>query len=50
MSDSHDIRRDLSPGDDAWDVFELDDDVVAEPQPEYGDFWGVPDDDCDDGS
>jgi hypothetical protein len=38
------------PLDDAWDVFELDDDVVAEPQPEYGDFWGVLDDDCDDGS
>ena len=50
MSDSPDKRTNLSPADDAWDVFELDDDVVAEPEPEYGDFWGVLDDDCNDGS
>ena len=28
---------------DLWDAFELDDEM-AEPQPEYGDFWGEPDD------
>jgi len=30
--------------DDVWDAFELDDET-ADPQPEYGDFWGEPDDD-----
>lgn len=30
--------------DEAWDVFELDEDT-AEPEPEYGDFWGELDDD-----
>lgn len=25
-----------------WDAFESDDEM-AEPQPEYGDFWGEPD-------
>lgn len=29
--------------DDLWDAFERDDEM-AEPQPEYGDFWGEPDD------
>jgi hypothetical protein len=28
--------------DDVWDAFERDDET-AEPQPEYGDFWGQPD-------
>ena len=28
--------------DDLWDAFERDDEM-AEPQPEYGDFWGKPD-------
>ena len=28
--------------DDLWDAFERDDEM-AEPQPEYGDFWGQPD-------
>ena len=28
---------------DLWDAFDLDDEM-AEPQPEYGDFWGEPDD------
>jgi hypothetical protein len=32
--------------DDLWDAFERDDEV-AEPQPEYGDFWGEPDDEED---
>jgi hypothetical protein len=27
------------PRDDVWDAFELDEET-AEPQPEYGDFWG----------
>lgn len=36
------------PAEDPWDVFELDE-GVAEPEPEYGDFWGELDDDCDDG-
>jgi hypothetical protein len=30
-------------GDEVWDAFELDDDS-AEPEPEYGDFWGEVDD------
>jgi len=30
--------------DDLWDAFELDDET-ADPQPEYGDFWGEPADD-----
>lgn len=29
--------------DEVWDVFELDDET-AEPEPEYGDFWGEVDD------
>ncbi len=49
MSDTRDQRKGLSPGDEAWDVFELDDEAAADPQPEYGDFWGEPDDDCDNG-
>jgi hypothetical protein len=32
--------------DDPWDVFEVDEDAM-EPEPEYGDFWGEFDDDCD---
>jgi hypothetical protein len=49
MSNAHDKRESLSPANDPWDVFELDDEVV-EPEPEYGDFWGEVDDDCDNGS
>jgi len=30
--------------DELWEAFELDEET-ADPQPEYGDFWGVPDDD-----
>lgn len=30
--------------DEAWDVFELDEDTI-EPEPAYGDFWGELDDD-----
>lgn len=29
--------------DELWDVFELDEET-AEPEPQYGDFWGEPDD------
>jgi hypothetical protein len=32
------------PSDDAWDAFELDDDLESEPEP--GDFWEEVDDDC----
>ncbi len=49
MSNADDKRKGLSPADDPWDVFELDDEV-GEPEPEYGDFWGVLDDDYDNGS
>jgi len=28
--------------DELWDAFDSDDEM-AEPQPEYGDFWGRPD-------
>ena len=37
-----------SPAEDPWDVFELDEEAL-EPEPEYGDFWGELDDDCDNG-
>ena len=47
MSRTSNARQSLSPLDDAWDVFELDDDLAADPEPEYGDFWGETDDDCD---
>jgi hypothetical protein len=40
-------QEDFGPAGDPWEVFELDDDVEAEPEPEYGDFWGDLDDDCD---
>ena len=48
MPNAHDKRMETRPADDPWDVFEVDDDVV-EPEPEYGDFWGELDDDCDNG-
>lgn len=44
MSDACDERDGLGPVNDPWDVFELDDEE-AEPEPEYGDFWGELDDD-----
>ena len=40
--------RTASPAEDPWDVFELDEEAL-EPEPEYGDFWGELDDDCDNG-
>ena len=48
MPNAHDKPEDIGPADDPWDVFEVDEDVV-EPEPEYGDFWGELDDDCDNG-
>jgi hypothetical protein len=48
MSNARDDRENLSPIEDPWDVFELDEEA-AEPEPEYGDFWGEQDDDCDNG-
>ena len=49
MSNATQPSAGIGPLDDAWDVFELDDEAV-EPEPEYGDFWGALDDDCDIGS
>jgi hypothetical protein len=46
MSSTDQKRRAAKPEDDPWDVFELDEDTI-EPEPEYGDFWGELDDDCD---
>ena len=46
MSNAHDRGNILGPVDDPWDVFALDDEVT-EAEPEYGDFWGEVDDDCD---
>jgi hypothetical protein len=46
MSNVRDKREGHPSTDDPWDVFELDDEVL-EPEPEYGDFWGELDDDCD---
>jgi hypothetical protein len=40
-------QHDLTIADDPWDVFELDGDVEAEPEPEHGDFWGELNDDSD---
>jgi hypothetical protein len=40
-------QHDLTIADDPWDVFELDNDLEAEPEPEYGDFWGELNDDSD---
>jgi hypothetical protein len=31
-----------------WDAFDLDDELL-EPEPEPGDFWGEPNDDCPSG-
>jgi hypothetical protein len=44
-----DSREQRGLGDGVWDVFELDDET-SEPEPEYGDFWGELDDDCQSGS
>ena len=49
MSNAQKKQEGLRPSDDLWDVFELDD-ALTEPEPEYGDFWGELDDDCDNGS
>ena len=49
MLHAHAKLEDFGPADDLWDAFELDDDGV-EPEPEYGDFWGELDDDCDNAS
>ena len=38
--------RTTLPAEDPWEVFELDEEAL-EPEPEYGDFWGELDDDCD---
>ena len=46
MPNARDRREASGPTDDPWDVFELDDEA-AEPEPDYGDFWGELDDDCD---
>ena len=46
MSNTLDRGEIHSPADDPWDVFEVDDEA-AEAEPEYGDFWGEVDDDCD---
>jgi hypothetical protein len=45
MPNAHEKRPEIEPN-DPWDAFELEDDIV-EPEPEYGDFWGEQDDDCD---
>ncbi len=44
MSNAPDQPETRTPPDDAWDVFELDEDT-CEPQPEQGDFWEEVDDD-----
>jgi hypothetical protein len=46
MTNRRDEQTERAFSEDPWAVFELDDDV-AEPEPEYGDFWGEVDDDCD---
>lgn len=46
MATAYKKRSDRPSADDPWDVFEVDDDSL-EPEPEYGDFWGELDDDCD---
>jgi hypothetical protein len=48
MSDAHDNPETSTPPDDAWDVFELDDEA-CEPEPERGDFWEEVDDDYGNG-
>jgi hypothetical protein len=40
--------RTALPAEDPWDVFEIDEETL-EPEPEYGDFWGELDDDCQNG-
>ena len=45
MSNNPDKAEGPTPGDDSWDVFEIDD--LAEPEPEHGDFWGELDDEYD---
>ncbi len=46
MLGTHRRQRESGQPNDLWDVFELDDETI-EPEPEYGDFWGEIDDDCD---
>jgi hypothetical protein len=46
MMNTHEKPSVFCPVEDPWDVFIMDEyDVDCEP--EYGDFWGEPDDDCD---
>jgi hypothetical protein len=46
MSNAIDQSDVFCPVEDPWDVFIMDEDNV-DCEPEYGDFWGVPDDDSD---
>jgi hypothetical protein len=44
MSNAYDHPEARTSAEDAWDVFELDDEM-CEPEPERGDFWEEMEDD-----